>query len=81
MLFWRPSFMAAKNSARKTFLSTSIRILAGVGGLSFLFGGILIRALTKTDRTLAELEGIGIAGICLILAVVTQHFVDDIQDS
>ena len=73
--------MASKNSARNIFLKGTIRVLAGVGGLSFLFGGVLIHALTKTDRTLAELEGIGVAGVCLILAIASQHLVDDMPEA
>lgn len=72
--------MTAKQPFWKIVLDGAIRVLLGICALSFLFGGGLIRALTKTDRTLAELEGIGIAGICLILSVVFSHLRDNIRD-
>ncbi len=78
--------MTARQSFWKTFpkgavLKGAIRVWLGICALSFLFGGGVVRAWTTTNRTLAEIEGIGIAGVCLILTAVFSRLVDNNPDT
>jgi len=73
--------MASVKAAWKGFLQGVAWLLLTVGGLSFLVGGGLIHAETKTDRLTAELEGLGFAAICLIAGVSVKSIAEDIPDS
>jgi len=46
--------------------------LFAVAGLSFWRGGRAIAEFAKTERTLAEMEGIGLALVCAGLGAVTK---------
>jgi len=65
-------------SALVKFLKGLVKGLSGVGGLSFFVGGGLIHAETKMDRFTPEVVGIGVAGACLILAMLVNELADRI---
>jgi len=54
----------------KALQTLAFKTLAGIAGLSFLFGGGLIHAIWGIDRILAEVVGIGIAIFFGILAAL-----------
>jgi hypothetical protein len=63
------------------------KILAGIAGISFVFGGAIISAALNTDRGTGEFLGIGIAlalGLVALFAhSAAEHFenADDDQSS
>jgi hypothetical protein len=65
-----------RGSATALLLKGLTKILIAVCGISFLFGGLLISSLCKMNRGSAEVIGIAIAGVCLILSL----FVNEIAD-
>ena len=44
-----------------------------IAGLAFWFGGRAINEFAKTDRMLAEMEGIGLAAVCDALGAVARY--------
>jgi 4-hydroxybenzoate polyprenyltransferase len=56
------------------------KTLFGLAGMSFLFGGGLIHAVTKMDRFTAELVGIAIFGTALILGLLANELADRLID-
>ena len=58
----------ASNFLMKVLYNT----LAGIGGLSFLFGGRLLAELEHIDRLVGEMIGIGIATVCIALAALVK---------
>jgi len=63
----------------KYFLNGLSLLLAVIGGLFFFIGGLVIHALGKVDRFLAELMGIAVAFVCLIGCGIAKHMIDDIE--
>jgi hypothetical protein len=55
---------------RRALQTLAFKTLAGIAGLSFLFGGGLIHAIWGMDRILAEVVGIGIAAFFAVLAAL-----------
>lgn len=54
-------------------------VLIVIAGISFFFGGRAIHEFGAADRTLAEIIGIGLAFLCLILGAVAKYKVEDIE--
>jgi hypothetical protein len=48
-------------------------LLLGIAGLAFLFGGRAISEFGKVDRVLAEMLGLGLAGVFLVLGMVFKN--------
>ena len=63
----------------KYFLKGLSTVLAVIGGLFFFIGGLLIHELSKADRFLAELQGIGAAVVCFVGMLVARHFIEEIE--
>jgi hypothetical protein len=66
-------------STLKHFLQGSWTVLAVIAGISFFVGGRAIHEFGGVDRTLAEIIGIGIAFLCLILGAVGKCNLEDIE--
>lgn len=47
-------------------------LLFGIGGISFLFGGRVIRGFTQADLVLSEMAGIFVAIVCLGLGALAK---------
>jgi len=54
-------------------------VLIVIAGMSFFFGGRAIHEFGTVDRTLAEIIGIGLAFLCLILVVVAKYKIEDLE--
>ena len=63
----------------KHLLRRLMYVLCAIGGLAFLFGGVLIHIVWNLDRFLGELIGIALAFACLICGAVANHVIDDIE--
>lgn len=63
----------------KRFLQSVSPALFAFAGLSFLFGGRAIHEFGGLNRTLAEIIGIGLAFLCLVVGVVGKHKIEDIE--
>jgi hypothetical protein len=61
----------------KALGTLAFKALAGIAGLSFLFGGGLIHAVWGIDRITAEMVGIGIAVLFGFLAALLHSHVED----
>ena len=65
------------NPSTKPILKSLLRgvawILFGAAGLLFFWGGRAIHDFAKTERVLAEMEGIGLAVLCGGLGAVAKH--------
>jgi NADH:ubiquinone oxidoreductase subunit 5 (subunit L)/multisubunit Na+/H+ antiporter MnhA subunit len=59
-------------STFKAFLRGVSGLLFGIGGISFLFGGRVIREFTKADLVLSEMAGMFIALVCLGLGALAK---------
>jgi hypothetical protein len=46
--------------------------LFAIAGLTFLFGGRAINEFAKTERVLAEMEGVGLAALCALLGTIAK---------
>jgi hypothetical protein len=66
-------------STLKRFLQGVSPLLFALGGLSFLFGGRAIHEFEGIDRTLAEIIGLGLAFLGLILGMVGKYKIEDIE--
>jgi hypothetical protein len=64
------------SSSTKSALGSLLRgvawLLFLIGVLSFWVGGRAINEFGKTERILAEMEGIGIAAVCAALGALTK---------
>ena len=69
----------ATRSTLKHFLQGVSSVLIVIAGMSFFFGGRAIHEFGTVDRTLAEIIGIGLAFLCLILGVVAKYKIEDIE--
>ena len=69
----------ASSSTLKHFLQGVSSVLIVIAGMSFFVGGRVIHEFGTVDRTLAEIIGIGLAFVCLILVVVAKHKIEDIE--
>ncbi|UWZ84946.1 hypothetical protein [Occallatibacter riparius] len=58
--------------ASNFLLKALYNTLAGIGGLSFLFGRRLLAELKHMDRLLGEMIGIGVAVLCIALAAMVK---------
>jgi hypothetical protein len=63
---------ASTKLALKSLLRGIAWLLFAVAGLSFWMGGRVIGEFAKTERTLAEIEGIGLALACAGLGAVAK---------
>ena len=59
-------------STFKAFLRGVSGLLFAAGGISFLFGGRVIRGFTKADLVLSEMAGIFVAIVCLGLGALAK---------
>jgi len=66
-------------TAVKHLLRGLSAVLAPIGGISFLFGGGVIRAFARVDRLFAEILGMAVAFACLIGVLIAKHVIDDIE--
>lgn len=73
--------MASTKPGWRNFLLGVTWLLFAVAGFAFWFGGGLIHALNNTDRTFAEMEGIGLAVVCGAAGAILRSFAEDIPDS
>jgi hypothetical protein len=64
-------------STLKSFLQGIAWLLFAIAGLSFWVGGRALSEFTKTERTLAEMEGIGVAVVCAALGAWAKAAGDD----
>jgi len=64
-------------SALKYLLQGIAWLLFAAGGLAFWVGGGAIHEFTKTDRILAEVEGIALAVVLVGLGAVARALCDD----
>jgi|GEM_PF-5937531 len=69
----------AIRSTLKDFLEGVWPVFPVIAGLSFFFGGRAIHDFGGVDRTLAEMIGIGVAFLCLILGAIGKYKVEDIE--
>jgi hypothetical protein len=68
--------MFMDTSTKSTFRSAlrgMSSLLLGIAGLAFLFGGRAISEFGKVDRVLAEMLGLGLAGVFLVLGMVFKN--------
>ncbi len=56
------------------------KILGGIAGISFIFGGGIIAALGNTSRSTGEFFGIVMAGACFILALLAHGVAEQFDD-
>jgi hypothetical protein len=59
-------------SALKSLLRGVAWLLFAIAGLAFWVGGRAINEFAKTERLLAEMEGIGLAVVCAGLGAVAK---------
>jgi hypothetical protein len=59
-------------STFKAFLRGVSGLLFGIGGISFLFGGRVIRGFTRADLVLSEMAGIFICVVCMGLGALAK---------
>lgn len=73
--------MTARNPM-KSLARGAATLMFGIAGLSFLWGGRALHEFWGVDRTLGELEGIGLAALCGIFgfAAKTAGESDDDQE-
>jgi hypothetical protein len=64
----------------KTLLRGVAQLLFVIAGLSFLVGGRAISIFAKTERVLAEAEGIGLAVVCGGLGFLAKSVGDNLDD-
>jgi len=64
----------------KSLLKGVSQALFVLGGLMFLVGGRAISEFTKTERILAEMLGIGLAVVFVILGMVAKGAADNLDD-
>ena len=69
----------ATRSTLKHLLQGVSSVLIVIAGISFFVGGRAIHEFGAVDRALAEIIGIGLAFLCLILGVVAKHKIEDIE--
>lgn len=55
-------------------------LLFGIAGLAFRWGGRAISEFAKTERTLAEMEGITLALVCVGLGAVAKAGADRLDE-
>ena len=60
------------NKRLAAFLERVSRILLGAAGLLFFFGGGLLHAVADTERLLAEMIGIGLAFVFVVVGVIAK---------
>ena len=64
----------------KSVLRGLSQLLLVIAGLSFFVGGRAISEITKTERMLAEVEGIGLAVVCGALAFIAKSAADNLDE-
>jgi hypothetical protein len=70
----------SKNAIASSLLEGFSWILFLAAGLCFWVGGRAISEFTKTDRTLAEVEGIGLTVVFAGLGAVTRSFAERVDE-
>jgi hypothetical protein len=68
--------MSILNSLLKAFATACFVI----GGIAFLFGGVVIYIVAKTDRVLAEMGGIGLTVLFFIIGALAQFTADRLDE-
>lgn len=71
----------SNNPAASAFLRGISWLLFAAGGLCFWAGGRAISEFTKTDRILAEMEGIGLTIVFVGLGAVAKSYADRIDET
>jgi uncharacterized membrane protein YecN with MAPEG domain len=69
----------AIRSTLKPFLQGVSSVLIVIAGLSFFVGGRIIHEFGAVDRALAEIIGIGLAFLCLLLGAVAKYKIEDVE--
>ena len=70
---------SAIRTTLKSFLRGLSTVSFAIAGLSFFFGGRAIHEFGGVERMLAEIVGIGIAFVCLIVGAIAKHKIGDIE--
>lgn len=63
----------------KPLLKGASQLLFVIAGSLFLVGGRAISEFTKTDRVLAEVLGIGLAVVFVVLGIVAKNAANDLD--
>ena len=71
---------ASTKSAVKALLRGVSWILFVIAGFAFLVGGRAISEFAKTERVLAEMEGLGLAVVCGGLGLWAKSTADDFDE-
>jgi hypothetical protein len=64
----------------KAFLQGVAWLLFAIAGLAFLWGGRAISEFARTERTLAEMEGLVLAGMCGALGAWAKTAGDNLDE-
>ena len=64
----------------KALLKGTSQLLFVLAGSLFFVGGLVINALTKTDRATAEMIAIAMAFVLAIFGVVAKNAADNVED-
>jgi hypothetical protein len=68
-------------STQASLLQGLAWLLFAIAGLAFWIGGRALHDFAKTDRMLAEMEGIGIAVVCGVLGSLTKAAGDRLAEA
>jgi hypothetical protein len=72
---------ASTKSTLASLLQGLAWLLFAIGGIAFWLGGRAINEFAKTERILAEMEGIGIAVLCATLGALTKTAGDHLTEA
>ena len=75
------SVNASIRLALKYLLTGVAWVLFATAGLSFWFGGRAIHEFAKTERLLAEMEGIGLAAVCGALGAFAKAAAENLAEA
>ena len=70
-----------KSTPLASFLQGLAWVFFAIGGLAFWVGGRALDEFAKTDRMLAEMEGIDIAVVCGALGALTKVVGDRLAEA
>ena len=83
-MFGKTDENGTMNSGAKSFTSAVLTavgwIFFGSAGLAFWFGGRAIHAMAGTERLLAEIEGLALAGVCPAMGALSKNFAELIEE-
>jgi hypothetical protein len=69
----------SRSSTAKSLLRGMAWLFFAIAGLAFWFGGGVISAVARTDRILAEIEGIALALLCVGLGTIAKVAEDRLE--